>query len=243
MQLSVIYPAYNEELNIRRTVERSLAALREIFTEFELLIIDDGSRDATGAIADELAAVHPEIRVIHQPRNLGGGAALVCGLGQARGELITHNGMDYCFDLRDLRLMLPLLEEADIVVATRTSRPGYSAYRKLNSVVNVWLLNRLFGLNLRDYNFVQIYKRAVVDAIRVEGRSASFVTAELMIRARDLGFRLRQIDIEYHAREFGVATSGNPRVVARSVWETIHFWLTYRQPQGAADRSLVDRQI
>ncbi len=227
MEFSIIYPAYNEEENIRRTMDRSLQALREQFKEFEILIVDDGSGDATGCIADELAALHPEIRVIHNPANLGGGAAFVRGLEHVRGDLVTHNAMDYCFDLHDLRRMLPLLDEADIVVAARISRTGYTPYRKLTSVVNVTLLNVLFGLNLRDYNFIQLYKRKVLDAVQIKSRSTSFVTPELMIRAHDLGFRLREVNIEYHAREFGVATSGNPKVILRSLRDMLRFWLTY----------------
>jgi glycosyltransferase involved in cell wall biosynthesis len=231
MEISVIMPAYNEEENIRRTLSRSLEALRELFKEFEILIVDDGSRDATGHIADELAALHPEIRVIHNQRNQGSGAAFVRGLEHVRGDLVTHNAMDYCFDLCDLRRMLPLLDEADIIVATRISRAGYTPYRKLISVVNVALLNMLFGLNLRDYNFVQLYKKQVVDAVKIASRGTSFVTPELMIRAHDLGFHLREIEIDYHAREFGVATSGNPKVIVKSIRDMFRFWLTYRRPK------------
>jgi glycosyltransferase involved in cell wall biosynthesis len=231
MEISVIIPAYNEEQNIRRTIDRSLKALHQLFNEFEVLIVNDASRDATGAMADELAAQHPEIRVIHNEHNLGSGASLVKALEHARGDLVTHDAMDYCFDLRDLGRMLPLLDQADIVVATRISRAGYTLYRKLMSVVNVSLLNLLFGLNLRDYTFVQLYKRSVLDAVKIESRGASFVTPELMIRAHDLGFRLQEIPIEYHAREFGVATSGHPRVVLNSVRDMFRLWLTYQRPK------------
>jgi glycosyltransferase involved in cell wall biosynthesis len=234
MEMSVIFPAYNEEQNIRKTVNRSLEALRELFTTFEILIVDDGSRDATGRIADELAVQHPEIRVFHNECNLGSGASLIKGLGHARGDLVTHDAMDYCFDLRDLRRMLPLLDHADIVVATRTSRAGYTPYRKLMSVVNVRLLNLLFGLNLRDYTFVQLYKRPVLETVKIESRGASFVTPELMIRAHDSGFRLQQIEIEYHAREFGVATSGHPKVIVKSVHDMFRFWLTYQRPKAGS---------
>src|SRR5580693_7447812 len=88
MGISIIMPSYNEELNIRSTMEKSLAAMRELGRDFEIVIINDHSQDETGRIADELAAVNPEIRVLHNELNLGAGASLVRGFQQARYELV-----------------------------------------------------------------------------------------------------------------------------------------------------------
>ena len=106
MQLSVIYPAYNEQDNIEPTIERSLSALRPRFPTFEIVIVNDGSKDATGHLADALAVKHPEVRVVHHETNQGGGQAIVTGIEQARGALILHNGMDYPLDLAELGKML-----------------------------------------------------------------------------------------------------------------------------------------
>src|SRR3989304_3176579 len=132
-------------------MQRSLETLRVQFDQFEIIIVDDCSRDRTGQIADQLAAAHPEIRVVHNAKNMGSGAGLMVGVSVAQYELVTHNAIDYPFDLRDLAKMLPLLKEADVVVAARTQRAGYSLYRKFVSFVNVTLLNLLFGMKLKDY--------------------------------------------------------------------------------------------
>jgi len=224
MELSVIFPAYNEEENIRATMERALAALRPLFERFEIIIVNDASRDRTGQIADELARQHPEIRVVHHPRNLGQGASILTGFHQARHDLVLHNAMDYPFDLQDLARMLPLLDRADIVVAVRDRRAGYTLTRKFMSVVNLMLLCMLFGLKLRDYNFVQLYRKHVWNSIRVESRSTVFLTPEALIRAHDMGFRIVEVTIPYHAREKGAATSGNFRVVSRSLRDMLGFW-------------------
>ena len=224
MDISVIFPAYNEADNIRSTIRKSLAALGPLFDRFEILIVDDCGSDGTGRIADELAARHPEIRVLHNPRNLGQGASIVRGFREARYPLLLHNAIDYPFDLQDLSLMLPALARADIVVASRLDRPGYSLYRSLASAVNRWLLHALFPLRLRDYNFVQLYPKSVWDDIQVEARSTAFLTPEALIRAYDMGYRIEQVDVPYHARPSGVATSGKPKVVLRSIQDMFRFW-------------------
>lgn len=223
-EISVVFPAYNEEGNLDATMQKSLAALAALFTRFEIIVVNDASTDATGQMADALAARHPEIRVIHQPHNQGAGAALLRGLQEARYALVAHNGMDYPFDFNDLRLMLPLLETADVIVAVRKQRAGYTAYRVLTSVVNLALINLLFGLRLRDYNFIQLYKRTVLEAVPHHARSAAFVTPETIIGAHDRGFRVAEIEIEYHKREQGSSVCGSLRVVTSSLRDMLACW-------------------
>jgi dolichol-phosphate mannosyltransferase len=234
MGVSVIFAAYNEEMNITATMAKALDAMRGMDRDFEIIIVDDKSKDATGQIADQLAAANPEIRVLHNEVNMGQGASLVRGFQQARFELVTHNAMDYPFDLCDLPKMLQYCGEADIISASRTARPGYSAYRMLTSAVHKLLLHTLFPLKLNDYNFVQIYPRSVWEAIRVEARSTAFLTPEAMIRAHDMGYRVKEVEIEYHPRLAGEATSGKPKVIIHTLRDMFSFWwkrLLHRTPQ------------
>jgi glycosyltransferase involved in cell wall biosynthesis len=238
MGISVVFPAYNEEMNIRPTIERALEAMKSLGQEFEILIVDDRSTDATGSIADQLAAEHAEIRVLHNTRNMGQGASLVRGFGEARYDLLTHNGMDYPFDLRDLSKMLPLTKEADIVVAARTARTGYSRYRVLTSVVHKALLRLLFPPRLSDYGFVQIYPRPVWQALNVEARSTAFMVPEALIRAHDMGYRIKEVKIEYLPRLAGEATSGKPKVILHTLRDMFFFWwkrLLRRTPRGRCE--------
>ena len=135
-----VFAAYNEEKSVEAAMARALDALRDQFRQFEIVIVEDASRDRTPALCDALASAHPEIRVLHNETNLGQGASLVRGFRQARFDLVTHNAMDYPFDLRGLRLMTTLLAGADIAVAARRSRAGYSPYRVLTSAVHRALL-------------------------------------------------------------------------------------------------------
>lgn len=234
MGISVVFAAYNEEVNIVPTIEKALDAMRELGRDFEILIVDDRSKDSTGSLADDLAATNQEIRVLHNERNMGQGASLVRGFQQARHELVIHNAMDYPFDLRDLPKLLECCGEADVIAAARTSRAGYSPYRVLTSVVHKHLLHLLFPLKLSDYNFVQLYPRSVWEAVRVEARSTAFLTPEAMIRAHDMGYRVKEVEIEYHPRLAGEATSGKPKVIVHTLRDLFAFWwkrLLRRTPQ------------
>jgi dolichol-phosphate mannosyltransferase len=237
MRISVVFACYNEESNIQATIEHALSSLREQCDAFEIILVEDASNDHSPAICDALAAQHSEIRVLHNPRNMGQGASLVRGFQSARYELVTHNAMDYPFDLRDLRLLAPALREADVVVAARRSRAGYTPYRVLTSVVHKFLLHLLFPLKLSDYNFVQLYPRAVWENVKVEARSTAFLTPEALIRAHDMGYRIREIMIDYHPRTKGTATSGKPKVIWASLKDMGRFWwkrLLGRTPRAAA---------
>jgi glycosyltransferase involved in cell wall biosynthesis len=224
MSISVIYPAYNEEENIVPTIERSVAALMAITDDFEVVIVNDGSRDKTAELADDLARRYPQICVIHQSRNMGQGVGIITGFRAATKDLLIHNGVDYPFDLSDLKLMLPALSNADIVVGVRKSRPGYTVYRKLLSIATVRLIQLFFDVHLRDYSFVQLFRQKVWREIEVDGRSTGFFIPEALIRAHDLGYRLAQVDIDYHARDYGKATAGKPSVVAQSLADLLRFW-------------------
>jgi dolichol-phosphate mannosyltransferase len=223
--ITVIFPAYNEEQNIRSAIARAVEAMRPRFQVFELLIIDDGSTDRTGEIAEDLASAHPEITVLHNRQNIGLGETLYRGFQCARGELVIQNAMDYPLDLRDLDKMIPLLEVADIIVATRKAYAGYSPYRKLTSRVNRLILRRLFDPKLRDYNYTQLFKREVLSAARPSSRSTVFIVPEIIIRAHELGFRIIELDIDYYPRVFGEATSGRPGIILRSLRDMCKFWI------------------
>ena len=193
--VSVIIPAYNEEANILESIPRALTVLRELFDDFELILIDDCSTDHTGELAEQLAADNPEIRLLHNPVNVGQGASLVRGFREAKKDLVIHDAMDYPFDLADPPKMIAELDGVNVVVAARTQRAGYTFYRHFLSMVNVTLLRMLFSVRLRDFNFVQLFRRNVLEAIEIECTSTAFLTPQMIIRARDKDFRVREVTI------------------------------------------------
>lgn len=234
--ISVVFPGYNEEENIVKTISRAVCALENQFDDFEVIIVNDASTDKTLTLAQELAANDKRITVINNEKNLRQGASIFKGFAQARCDLITHNGMDYPFDLADLSQMLPFLEDNDIVVAARTSRPGYTPYRFVLSYANLFLLRLLFKLKLHDYSFIQVYKRHVVQSVHSKGRSTGFAMPELLFRAHNQGFKIAECPIEYLRREAGIARAGHPRVIIESLRELIAFWLEEHGKQETAQQ-------
>ncbi len=209
--LSLIMPGLNEEENVERAVRRAFGVLERLTDEFEIIVIDDGSTDRTGEIADSLAAEDPRIRVIHNERNLNYGVSLARGIRAARCEWIFHNGMDLPLAPEDLDRFIPLFGESDLIAARRLNRTAHSPWRKITSWGNHLLLRILFRPQTADLNFVQFYRRSFVQSLELLATSPAFVTAELILRAERTGARVREVAVEFRRRESGSGHFGRPK--------------------------------
>jgi glycosyltransferase involved in cell wall biosynthesis len=224
-RLSYFFPAHNEEANLRGLVEEALATLPGLAATFEIVIVDDGSRDATGAIADELAAAHPGIvRAVHHPTNLGYGAALLSGFRASHHDLVAFTDGDRQFRVEDLGRLterLAALDAPDVVVGYRIRRADplirtlYArAYRFANLV---W-----FRLRVRDVDCAcKLFRREALEGIAVESGGA-FFSAELLIKLRAAGRAVVEVGVPHHPRTAGSPTGAKPSVVLRAVRD---FWL------------------
>lgn len=228
--LSVVLPGYNEQANIRTAVEACVRALDDLKIPFEVVIVDDGSSDETGAISDALAAADPRIRVVHNIVNVNVGIAILVGHRVARGELVTHNGMDLPFDPRDLALILPMFDDPDLalVVVSRVDRSAHSSWRKVTSFVHHWMVRILFWSALPDMNFVQVWRRTAIAPLDVRARSPAFVTPELIIRARDAGLKIGHFKTVFHSRKIGTGQFGKPRDILWTLADILSFWIERR---------------
>jgi glycosyltransferase involved in cell wall biosynthesis len=228
--LSLVMPGLNEEANIERAVGRARAALERHTREFEIIVVNDGSRDGTRAIADRLAAEDPRIRVLHNERNVNYGVSLARGIQAARCEWILHDGMDLPLAPEDLPLFAPHFEGADVIVVRRLSRAAHSPWRKLTSWVNNALLRLLFAPRARDLNFVQFYRRSWVQRVAIASTSPAFVTPELILRAEHGGREVREVEAEFRRREAGKAHFGRPRDIAWTLRDMLRLrLLTWRK--------------
>jgi len=225
--LSVLVPAYNEEAGLGRSVELILAKLAELGVSAEVLIVDDGSRDRTPAIADEVAARHPQVRVFHHPANRGIGGGFVTGAAQARGEWLILIPADLALDLDELRKYLDAAPLADVVVGARSDRRDYSAFRLFVAWVNIRLIQLLFGMKLRQFNYISMYRTEVLRRIEIEYWRSAFFHAEILIKAARLGYRLVEVEVCYAPRASGRATGARPQLIARTVMDMLRFWRRY----------------
>ncbi len=223
-ELSFFFPAHNEEANLEALVDEALVALPALAEKFEIIAVDDGSRDRTPAIADELAARHPDtFRVVHHPTNLGYGAALRSGFQAARFGLIAFIDGDRQFKVADVGRLTERLAGADapdVVVGYRLKRADPPIRRWYARIYR--LSNRIFfGVRVRDIDCAcKLFKREALTPIRVSSGGA-FFTAELLIKLRFEGRRIGEVGVPHYPRTAGSPTGAKPRVVFRAVRD---FW-------------------
>jgi glycosyltransferase involved in cell wall biosynthesis len=169
LSLTIMYPCYNEEANVERVTRAAVETARAIAEDWEVVIVNDGSRDRTGEIADRLAAELPNVRAVHNRPNRGYGGALARGFREARKDWIFYTDGDGQFDFNEISKLLPLLATHDIVSCYRLDRKD-SFMRKLNAFAWSTLVNLLFHIGLRDIDCAfKIYPRTFIE--RIEMRS------------------------------------------------------------------------
>ena len=184
-RLSYFFPAHNEEANLEGLVEEALATLPAIADTFEIIAVDDGSKDGTLAVAERLAAAHPDtVRVVHHPANRGYGGALRSGFEAARYELLCFTDGDRQFRVADLARLTARMAEADapdVVVGYRIKRAD--PFIRIAYARTYKLANRIFfGLTVKDVDCAaKLFRREALEGVRVESGGA-FFSAELLIK-------------------------------------------------------------
>ena len=218
LSITVFFPCYNEEANVESTTLAALRTCRRISDDFEIIIVNDGSKDHTGEIADRLAAEHPQVQAVHNDPNLGYGGALQRGFREATKRWVFYTDGDGQFDFEEIDKLLPLLDVYDIVSAYRVDRRD-SLVRKFNAFGWTMLVNLVLGLWLRDIDCAfKIYPRKLFDEIAMKSMGA-LIDAEVLARAKRLGYRIGQLGVHHYPRTAGEQSGANLRVIARAFKE------------------------
>ena len=218
VSISVFFPCYNEQENVGRTVEKALAVLDKLKADFEVIIIDDGSTDGTGQIADEITSRNNKVKVVHHRTNLGYGAALQSGFKAATKELVFYTDGDGQFDINEMPPLLPLIEHCDIVSCYRLNRQD-SIIRKINGWCWTKLVCLLFNLKVRDIDCAfKLYRREIFDKIKLVS-SGALIDAEILARAVRKGYCITQKGVHHYPRTVGVQTGANMKVILRAFKE------------------------
>lgn len=223
-RLSYFFPAHNEEANIEGLVAEALDTLPSIAETFEIIAVDDGSRDRTRSLADGLTARHPGVvRAVHHPTNLGYGAALRSGFGAARYELVAFTDGDRQFRVEDVARLTERMAGADspdVVVGYRIRRADplvRTVYARLYRLAN----RIFFGLRVTDVDCAcKLLRRESLDDIQVESEGA-FFSAELLIKLRAAGRSVVEVGVPHYPRLAGSPTGAKPQVILRAVRD---FW-------------------
>jgi glycosyltransferase involved in cell wall biosynthesis len=215
-RVSLFFPVYRDEHTVARVAEKALHVLAETTSEHEVIIINDGSPDRAGAIADEIAAAHPAVRVIHHPVNLGYGQALRTGFAAARFEWVAFTDGDDEYEVDDLRKLLRLRDHYDLVITFRYAK-RYGNWRVFVSYVYNRLLRMVFQTRYRDVSCgLKLVRKAVVDELRLVSTSP-FIGAEVALKTMLKGFRVGEVGIQTFPRQFGKGASTS----LRNIWATV----------------------
>jgi glycosyltransferase involved in cell wall biosynthesis len=192
--LSVFFPAYNEEGNLEALTLTALSVLRQIANDYEVILVNDGSRDRTRPLAEALARQHAHVRVVHHPENRGYGAALQSGFRHATKELVFYTDADRQFDIAEISKLLPYIAEYEIVAGYRIRRQD-RLHRRLLALLYRLCIRIFFGLQLKDVNCAfKLYKRQSIADIPLKSEGA-LINAELLVRALRKGCRVKQIRV------------------------------------------------
>ena len=218
LSLSVFFPCYNEEANVERTTLAALRMCERVADEYEVLIVNDGSRDRTGEIADRLAAEHPAVRAVHNNPNLGYGGALQRGFRESSKTWVFYTDGDGQFDFEEIDRVLPLLDRFDIASAYRLDRKD-PLMRKLNAFAWSTLVNVAFGLWLRDIDCAfKLFPRRLFDEIEMKSMGA-LIDTEVLARAKRLEYTIGQVAVHHYPRVAGEQTGANLGVILRAFRE------------------------
>ncbi len=219
-KLSIFFPMWNEEAYIERAVgfakdECELLLGRGEILDYEIIVVDDASTDSTPQMADAMAAADPHVKAVHHPVNRKLGGSIKTGFANATGDLVLYSDADLPFDMAQLSQAVRLMRyyDADIVSAFRHDRTGEGASRAIYTFFYNVLIRRMFGVRLRDINFAfKLCRTRIFDHIELQSEG-SFIDAELIIRAKRLGYDVIQFGVDYFPRTRGESTLASLGVI------------------------------
>ena len=222
--LSIFFPAYNDAGTIASLALVAHMTARELVDDYEVIVVEDGSPDHTGALLDEMATHFPWLKVVHHEKNRGYGGALRTGFATAAKELVFYTDGDAQYDPREMKaLLLAFSDDVDFVNGYKISRHD-PFHRVVIGRVYHWFVKLAFGLRLRDVDCdFRLMRRSVFDKVRLT-RSSGVICVELMKKVQDHGFRLAEVPVHHFHRSYGKSQFFNFPRVARTLLDLTKLW-------------------
>ncbi len=227
--ISAFFPAYNEEANIGALCLKTAAVLAKLCSRYEVIAVNDGSKDRTAAVVEGLHKKKPQIRVVSHKVNSGYGAAVKTGFASAKMDWIFFTDGDGQFDVGEIARLLPLARDHDLVVGYRIKRAD-PAHRKLNAWAWGTLVRALFGLKgVRDIDCAfKLMRRDVFKKFKLETTGA-MISTELLVKAQKNGFRIVELGVHHYPRTAGVQTGAKLAVIARAFKELFRYYFKWQR--------------
>jgi glycosyltransferase involved in cell wall biosynthesis len=222
--LSIFFPAYNDSGTIASMVIRAVQAASELTTDYEVIVVNDGSADTTAEIADELARTYPRVRVVHHAKNRGYGGALQSGIQSASKDLIFYTDGDAQYDPGEMGVLWAGLSPGvDMVNGYKISRSD-PLHRIIIGRVYHHIVALLFGLKVRDVDCdYRLMRRAIFEKIRLE-KTSGVICLEMMKKIQDAGFRIAEVPVHHYHRAFGRSQFFNVRRIVKTAIDVMRLW-------------------
>jgi glycosyltransferase involved in cell wall biosynthesis len=224
--LSIFFPAYNDSGTIASMVVGAVLAARELTTDFEVIVVNDGSADGTRAIAEELARAYPQVRVVTHPKNRGYGGALRTGFASATKDLIFYTDGDAQYDPAEVRLLWEAFNDnVDLVNGYKISRSD-PLHRIVIGRMYHWTVRTLFGLTVRDVDCdFRLMRRSIFDRVHLE-KNSGVICLEMMKKIQDAGYRIGEVPVHHFHRAYGKSQFFNFRRIFRTGVDVLKLWHT-----------------
>jgi len=225
--VSIVLPCLNEEENVADAIRYALSAAARCATDYEVIVVDDGSTDQTARIAAMFVESDRHVRLQVHVHNRGYGEAVRSGIDAARMDWVLLTDADLQFDLRELEEFLPFAARADLVVGWRILRQD-PINRRLNAAAWNWLVRRMFHIPVRDVDCAfKLVRRGLLQSCELTS-SGAMVSTELLVKCLTAGARLEELGVHHRARVAGEQSGASPRVVARAFRELAQLRRTLR---------------
>ena len=222
--LSIFFPAYNDSGTIASLVITALQTARGLTSDFEVIIVNDGSADATARIADELARTYPEVRVVHHARNRGYGGALQSGFKASTRELVFYTDGDAQYDPSEMtRLWHALDDTIDLVNGYKISRSD-PVHRIVIGRIYHHTVRLLFGLQVRDVDCdFRLLRRSIFQQVLLE-KNSGVICLEMMKKIQDAGFHIAEVPVHHYHRAYGKSQFFNFRRLFKTAVDVARLW-------------------
>lgn len=235
---SLCMPCFNESEVLTEVLQGAVAVLPEFVSEFEIIVVDDGSSDATAEVVEKFSENNDCVRLVRHTINRGYGAAVSSGLRAAHGELICFTDGDGQFSLLDLPHLLVEAQTSDVVIGYRHQRAD-NGIRRFNAQSWKWLIRALVGIRVRDLDCAfKLFPRWVVEQLQLTADGAC-ISAEILAQCYRGGVTVSEVPVNHFPRAAGKATGGNLKVVAKAFRELPIVWQYRRMRPWTIDRSQI----
>ncbi len=227
MNVSAFFPAHNEEGNIAELTKKTLYVLNEICDEYEVIIVNDGSKDRTLEVAKELAEIDGHVKVVNHEVNRGYGAAVKSGFVSAKYEWVFFTDGDGQFDVNEIKKLTGLTGDYDVIAGYRINRQD-PFHRKLNAKMWSTLVNILFRLGIRDVDCAfKLLKKEILDKNTLEADGA-MISTELLAKAKKRGYRIGEVGVRHYPRKAGEQSGAKLKVIIKAFIELFRLYKKLR---------------